>query len=166
MRTRTLPAVAIVLVLTPLAAACGGGASGNGSSGTAAVSSHAGTTTVTGSAAGHSFQAQITTLGNLLDRVSKMSGSTGSGRVEMTLGGLRRGLTNARTKLAATSFPSVVHSQKRQLMQALARWDVDLAHAQQSARNGNTSQALHQAKSSTFRDLKALVDTVMAAASL
>jgi hypothetical protein len=165
MRTIVLPAVMAALVLVA-ATACGGSASANGSSGAAAVSSHGGTTTVTGSGGGHSFQAQITSLAALLDRASRMSGSGGGGHLATAIAGVRKGLGTARAKLASTTFPSVIASQKRQLLRALGGWDGDLARAQQTARSGDTGQALDQARSSTFSDLKALVDTLTAASSL
>jgi hypothetical protein len=159
MRTlNVVAASAVALVLA--AAACGGNGSANGSSARATVTSQSGTTSATGSAAGHSFSAQIASLGAVVDRLSSLSGSAGSGQVAADLTRIRRQLGKARGRLATTSFPSAVQPEKRQLMTSLDRWSADLSRAESTARQGNVRQALRQAQSSTFKDLKSLLDTV------
>jgi hypothetical protein len=162
MRTRNLLAAsAVTLALVPAAAACGGnGSSANGSSARATVTSQSGTTSATGSVAGHSFAAQIASLGAVVDRLSNVSGSAGSGQVATDLSGIRRQLGKARGRLATTSFPSSVQAEKQQLMTSLDRWSADLTRAESTARRGNTRQALRQAQSATYEDLKGLLDTV------
>jgi cob(I)alamin adenosyltransferase len=161
MRTRNVVAAsAVALVLVPAAAACGGSGSANGSSAHATVTSQSGTTSASGSAAGHSFAAQISSLGAVVDRLSSVSGSAGSSQVATDLSRIQRQLDSARGRLATTSFPSAVQPEKQQLMTSLDRWSADLSRAESSARQGNTHQALHQAQSSTYEDLKSLLDTV------
>jgi hypothetical protein len=161
MRMRNVVAAsAVALVLVPAAAACGGNGSANGSTARATVTSQSGTTSASGSAAGQSFSAQIASLGAVVDRLSSVSGSAGSGQVATDLTRIRRQLGKAEGRLATTSFPSAVQPEKRQLMTSLARWSAALSRAESTARQGNTRQALRQAQSSTFRDLKTLLDTV------
>ena len=161
MRTRNIVAASVtVLVLVPAAAACGGSASANGSSAGATVTSRSGTTTASGNVAGHSFSAQIASLGSLLDRFSHISGSAGSQRVATALKRIRVRLEDVRGHLAATTFPSSVQTQKQELMGFLDQWDADLGPAESSARQGDTAQALRQAQSTTYDDLKSLIDTI------
>jgi hypothetical protein len=141
MRTRNIVAASVtVLVLVPAAAACGGSASANGSSAGATVTSRSGTTTASGNVAGHSFSAQIASLGSLKR--------------------IRVRLEDVRGHLAATTFPSSVQTQKQELMGFLDQWDADLGPAESSARQGDTAQALRQAQSTTYDDLKSLIDTI------
>lgn len=163
MRSRNvLAASAAALALVPVAAACGSSGSANGSSAHATVTSQSGTTSATGSAMGHTFSAEITSLGAVVNQLSKMSSSAGSGRVATELTQIRNQLGKARGQLATTTFPSAVQSQKQQLMGSLNRWDSDLGRAESSARNGNTKQALQEAQSATYNDLKTLIQTVQA----
>jgi hypothetical protein len=161
MRARNVAAASVVaLALVPAAAACGGGGSANGSSAGATVTSQSGTTSATGNAAGHSFSAEISSLGAVVDRLSNVSGSAGSSRVATDLTRIRRQLGKARGQLETTSFPSAVQPEKQQLMTSLNRWSADLRRAESTARQGHTQQALRQAQSTTYRDLKTLLDTV------
>lgn len=163
MRSRNvLAASAAALALVPVAAACGSSGSANGSSAHATVTSQSGTTSATGSAMGHTFSAEITSLGAVVNQLSKMSSSAGSGRVATELTQIRNQLGKARGQLATTTFPSAVQSQKQQLMGSLNRWNSDLSRAESSARNGNTKQALQEAQSATYNDLKTLIQTVQA----
>lgn len=163
MRSRNvLAASAAALALVPVAAACGSSGSANGSSAHATVTSQSGTTSATGSAMGHTFSAEITSLGAVVNQLSKMSSSAGSGRVATELTQIRNQLGKARGQLATTTFPSAVQSQKQQLMGSLNRWNSDLGRAELSARNGNTKQALQEAQSATYNDLKTLIQTVQA----
>jgi hypothetical protein len=159
-RRNVVAAAAVALALVPAAAACGGNGSANGSSAHATVTSQSGTTSATGSAAGHSFSAQISSLGAVVDRLSSVSGSAGSSQVATDLTKIRRQLGKARGRLASTTFPSAVQPEKQQLMSSLDRWSADLSRAESSARQGNTRQALRQAQSSTYKNLKTLLDTV------
>ena len=161
MRTRNVvTAFAVTLAIVPAAAACGGNGSANGSSAHVTVTSQSGTTSASGNAAGHSFSAQIASLGAVVDRLSNVSGSAGSDQVANDLTRIQNQLGKARGRLANTKFPSAVQSQKQQLMTSLTRWSADLSRAESTARNGNTKQALKQAQSSTYKDLKGLLDTV------
>jgi hypothetical protein len=161
MRARNIVAAsAVALALVPAAAACGGSGSANGSSAGATVTSQSGTTSATGNAAGHSFSAQISSLGAVVDRLSNLSGSAGSSKVATDLARIRRQLGRARGQLASTNFPSAVQPEKQQLMSSLDRWSADLSKAESSARQGHTQQALRQAQSTTYKDLKTLLDTV------
>jgi hypothetical protein len=159
MRTRNVAAaLAVALALVPVAAGCGGNGSANGSS--ASLTSQSGTTSAMGSAAGHSFTAQIASLGAVVDRLSNVSGSAGSGTVATDLTQIRQQLGQARGRLAATTFPSALQPQKQQLMTSLDQWSADLSQAESTARQGHTKQALQQAQSTTYQDLRGLLDTV------
>ena len=161
MRKRNMVAALIaVLVLVPAAAACGGSASANGSTAGATVTSQSGTTMASGDVAGHNFSAQIASLSSLLDRLSHVSGSAGSSQVATALKQIRGQLEEVRGHLATTTFPSAVQTQKQQLMGFLDQWDADLGPAESSARQGDTAQALRQAQSTTYHDLKSLIETV------
>lgn len=163
MRTRNVVAAfAVTLAIVPVAAACGGNGSANGSSAHVTVTSQSGTTTASGNAAGHSFSAQIASLGAVVDRLSNMSGSAGSDQVATDLTQIRHQLGRARERLSTTTFPSAVQPQKQQLMNSLSRWSSELSQAESTARQGNTKQALKQAQSSTYKNLKGLLDTVRA----
>jgi hypothetical protein len=89
-----------------------------------------------------------------------VSGSAGSSQVANDLTRIQRQLGKARGQLATTNFPSAVQPEKQQLMTSLNRWSADLSKAVSTARQGNTKQALHQAQSTTYQDLKTLLDTV------
>jgi hypothetical protein len=161
MRSRNVVAAsAVALALVPAAAACGGSGSANGSSAGATVTSQSGTSSATGNAAGHSFSAQISSLGAVVDRLSNLSGSAGSSQVATDLTRIRRQLGKARGQLATTSFPSAIQPEKQQLMASLNRWSADLSRAESTARQGHTQQALRQAQSTTYKNLKGLLDTV------
>lgn len=163
MHTNALLAATATAAVMAVAAACGTGASANGGSGSAAVSTGSGSTTVSGSAAGHSFSAQLSSLTGLVDRLTRLSGSAGSGQVASSIGHVRSGLGRVRASLTQTAFPSLIKSQKQRLIGFLGRWDGDLGRAQASARNGNTRAAIREARSSTYRDLRSLLDTLSAA---
>ncbi|HEX3328579.1 MAG TPA: hypothetical protein VHS27_01590 [Gaiellales bacterium] len=166
MRSRNvLAASAVALALVPGAAACGSSGSANGSSAQPTVTSQSGTTSASGSAMGHSFSAEIASLGAVVNRLSKVSPSAGSGQVATDLTQIRAQLGKARGQLATTTFPSALQSQKQQLMGSLNRWNSDLGRAESSARQGNTKQALQQAQSATYQDLKSLIQTVQAVAA-
>src|SRR5690242_19273509 len=106
MRSRNaLAASAVALVLVPVAAACGSSGSANGSSAQATVTSQSGTTSASGSAMGHSFSAEIASLGAVVNRLSKVSPSAGSGKVATDLTQIRAQLGKARGQLATTTFP-------------------------------------------------------------
>lgn len=161
MRTRNVAAaLAVALALVPVAAGCGGNGSANGSSASASLTSQSGTTSAMGSAAGHSFTAQIASLGAVVDRLSNVSSSAGSGTVATDLRKIQQQLGQARGRLATTTFPSALQPQKQQLMTSLDQWSADLSQAESTARQGHTKQALQQAQSTTYRDLKGLLDTV------
>jgi hypothetical protein len=160
MQARNVVAVsAVALALVP-AAACGGNGSANGSSAGATVTSRSGTTSATGSVAGHGFSAQIASLGAVVDRLSNVPGSAGSGQVANDLTGIRRRLTQARSRLSTAGFPAAAQPEKHQLMTSLDRWSADLNRAEATAREGHAQQALRQAQSPTYRELKSLLDAV------
>ena len=166
MRSRYfLAASAAALALVPVAAACGSSGSAGGSTAHATVTSQSGTTSASGSAMGHSFSTEITSLGAAVNRLSKVSPSEHSGKVATELTQIQHELGKARGELATTTFPAAVQSQKQQLMGSLNRWSSDLGRAESSARQGNTKQALQQAQSATYKDLKSLIQTVQAVAS-
>jgi cob(I)alamin adenosyltransferase len=160
MRARNVVAASAVALAIVPAAACGGNGSANGSTAGATVTSQSGTTSATGNAAGHSFSAQIASLGAVVDRLSNVSGSAGSSQVASDLTRIQHQLGKARGQLATTSFPSAIQPEKQQLMTSLNRWSADLSKAESTARQGNTQEALRQAQSTTYKDLKSLLDTV------
>ena len=158
MRTRNLVAAsAATLALVPAAAGCGGGASDNHTTAGASVTAQSGTTSAGAAAAGHAFTAQISSLSALLGRLSSMDTSSGSAQVATALGEARRQLAQLRGTLATTAFPSVLQSQKQELMGLLDRWGSDLSRAQRTARAGRTGTALDQAESTAYHALQSLV---------
>jgi hypothetical protein len=160
MRRHTIVAAAVVLTLVPAAAACGGSGSASGTTGSATAFSTGGTTTATAGGAGHSFSAQLRSLGALLSTATALSGSHGSAQTAAVIGHIRGGLTTVSSTLASTSVPSIVQTQKQQLAEALDQWNADLGQAQRTAQGGHTAQAIQQVQSSTYRDLKNLVDMI------
>ena len=165
MNAHKITSVVAALSLASGAAACGGGASAGGASATGAVSTGAGATTVTGSAAGHSFSAQIASITALLQRVSALSGSAGSQQLATRLGDVRQRLSTADQNLKDAQVPSALQDGKQQLDESLQDWNADLAAAQQTAQSGDTQKALSQATSSTYDDLRGLVQSLQGSVS-
>ena len=163
MRRHTTLVVAAALTLVPAVAACGGNASANGSSGSVTVSTQGGATSLSGGAAGHSFSAQLRSLGALLSRAASLSGSQGSAQIASTIGQMRRGLRTVSGDLQSATLPSAVQTQKQQLVGFLDKWNGDLARAQGTAQAGRSMQAIQQVQDTSYRDLKSLVDVLQMA---
>lgn len=110
------------------------------------MSSQGATTSVSGGAAGHGFWVQLRSLSGLLSRAATLSGSHGSGQIAITIDQIRRGLTTVNRDLQSTSLPSVVQTQKQQLLGFLDQWYADLARAQSTAQSGRSMQAISRCK--------------------
>jgi hypothetical protein len=158
---RVLTAAAAVAVLAA-AAACGGGASAAGTTATGSAATGGGSLSVGTGGSGYSFSTQVASVSSLLDRVSKLTGSAGSGQLATAIAAVRRGLTTADTRLTKAHVPSSLQSGKERVMGFIQQWNADLGDAESLAADGHTSAAISKARSSTYTDLQNLVQSIQA----
>lgn len=159
-RGRAALAGVAAVVIGVTAAACGGSAAANGTTAHGSVATTGGSTSAGGAVGNHVFSTRIGSVGSIVNRVSKLSSSSGGSALASALGSIRTQLAGARARLAQVQAPSSLETPKERLMGFLDQWQSDLARAQQQASQGNVQKAISTARSSTYTDVQNLVASV------